>query len=253
MNDYIGKVCPFCKTEFKEGDDIVVCSACEMPHHKECWVENQGCTTFGCLGTIKNANISSSTETTSKVNYEERIPQTDNIIYCTKCGSPNSTSYSFCAKCGNSLTGHETTYTQSIDEDVVKLIGTKKEYYIPKFQEMKTKNDKITWNWPAFLFAPYWFIYRKMYNYGIGVLIAAFIISSIGGPFMNILALCGYIAIGLFANYIYMDHLEKLSAQAKEMKEPFNTQFIANKGGVNGAATVIAIIVYALIIMIFNA
>ena len=29
------------------------CSACEMPHHKDCWIENQGCTTFGCQGTIR--------------------------------------------------------------------------------------------------------------------------------------------------------------------------------------------------------
>ena len=53
--DFIGKVCPYCKTEFKEGDDVVVCSVCEMPHHKECWIENKACTTFGCTGTIVGA------------------------------------------------------------------------------------------------------------------------------------------------------------------------------------------------------
>ena len=50
--DFIGKICPYCKTEFKEGDDVVVCSNCEMPHHKECWIENKACTTFGCTGTM---------------------------------------------------------------------------------------------------------------------------------------------------------------------------------------------------------
>ena len=53
MNDYTGKICPYCKTAFKPDDEIVVCSECDMPHHKDCWIENQGCTTFGCLGTIK--------------------------------------------------------------------------------------------------------------------------------------------------------------------------------------------------------
>ena len=48
-----GKTCPFCKTPFEEGDVIVVCSTCEMPHHLSCWQENNGCTTFGCTGTIK--------------------------------------------------------------------------------------------------------------------------------------------------------------------------------------------------------
>ena len=53
MQEYIGKICPYCKTAFAEDDEIVQCSACEMPHHKDCWIENQGCTTFGCQGTIR--------------------------------------------------------------------------------------------------------------------------------------------------------------------------------------------------------
>ncbi|MBU9745049.1 hypothetical protein KTH81_14575 [Lachnospiraceae bacterium ASD3451] len=53
---YIGKVCPYCKTAFTEYDDLVICSKCEMPHHKSCWIENQGCTTFGCTGTIQAIN-----------------------------------------------------------------------------------------------------------------------------------------------------------------------------------------------------
>ena len=62
MSEFIGKTCPYCKTPFQEGDDVVICSVCEMPHHKECWVENRECTTFGCTGTIqgisaKNAGL----------------------------------------------------------------------------------------------------------------------------------------------------------------------------------------------------
>lgn len=52
-NRFQGKACPFCKTTFKEDDVIVVCSVCDMPHHLSCWQENNGCTTFGCTGTIK--------------------------------------------------------------------------------------------------------------------------------------------------------------------------------------------------------
>lgn len=51
--DYIGKICPYCKTPLAQGDAVVFCSICDMPHHKDCWKENQGCTTFGCTGTIK--------------------------------------------------------------------------------------------------------------------------------------------------------------------------------------------------------
>lgn len=47
-----GKTCPFCKAPFLEGEAVVFCSHCEMPHHLECWKENGGCTTFGCTGNI---------------------------------------------------------------------------------------------------------------------------------------------------------------------------------------------------------
>ena len=47
-----GKTCPFCKSPLMEGEAVVFCSHCEMPHHLECWKENGGCTTFGCTGNI---------------------------------------------------------------------------------------------------------------------------------------------------------------------------------------------------------
>lgn len=77
-----GKTCPFCKTPFKEDDVIVVCSVCEMPHHLSCWQENNGCTTFGCTGTIKetignvtNNNDSPATSPTAVQSVQEKPVQ----------------------------------------------------------------------------------------------------------------------------------------------------------------------------------
>lgn len=97
MNRFVNKVCPYCKTQFKEDDEVVVCSQCEMPHHKECWMENKGCTTFGCMGTIDvpKSNISSDeVEELSLVKYSK---------FCPKCGTPNENNKPFCAKCGSNL------------------------------------------------------------------------------------------------------------------------------------------------------
>lgn len=52
-NNYIGKICPYCKTPLVEGDTVVFCRSCDMPHHLSCWQDNQGCTTFGCAGFIR--------------------------------------------------------------------------------------------------------------------------------------------------------------------------------------------------------
>lgn len=52
-NSCYGKICPYCKSPLQKGDKTVVCSICGIPHHLSCWQENQGCTTLGCTGSIK--------------------------------------------------------------------------------------------------------------------------------------------------------------------------------------------------------
>ena len=311
MNKYVGKICPYCKTPFVEEDEVVVCSNCDMPHHKDCWIENQGCTTFGCIGTIKAVEGAESSVTATEINFDETTK-----IFCTRCGAQNTGAASFCAKCGNPLkTGavapsqpvvqqpvqpvyqapvqptqpvyqapvqstyqqpaqqyqapvqqnyQQNTYNahsqqayatnnQSIDNDVVALVGTKQEYYIPKFQEMKTQNKTTSWNWAAFLFAPYWFMYRKMYSYGIIAMSIAFLLSLINVPAISFLSLGGYVAIGVFGNYMYMNWHEKNAQQAKTMAEPTKSQFVQKQGGVDSTALTIAIVVMVFLSIVVSA
>lgn len=108
QNDYLHKICPYCKTEFTENDDVVICSMCEMPHHKDCWIDNQGCTTFGCCGTIDSPKSADDVYFEIEI-YDDQgdlfSDQNKNIghIFCTRCGCKNLSTYSFCFKCGNSL------------------------------------------------------------------------------------------------------------------------------------------------------
>lgn len=46
--DISSKTCPYCQTRIGQGARAVVCDACGMPHHAQCWEHNDGCTTFGC-------------------------------------------------------------------------------------------------------------------------------------------------------------------------------------------------------------
>lgn len=82
MDEYIGKICPFCKTAIAEGDAVTVCPACGIPHHTECWEENHGCTTFGC----------------SQQHYQEQ--HTNPTDVCANCGAPLGDGQAFCIKCG---------------------------------------------------------------------------------------------------------------------------------------------------------
>ena len=52
----IGKTCPYCQTPIKPSATAVVCNACGMPHHAECWRENGRCTTYGCSGSPLSVN-----------------------------------------------------------------------------------------------------------------------------------------------------------------------------------------------------
>lgn len=82
MDEYVGKICPYCKTEIKEGEDVKVCPECGIPHHAACWEENKGCTTFGC----------------KEQHYEEQ--HTNPTDVCTNCGAPLGDGQAFCPKCG---------------------------------------------------------------------------------------------------------------------------------------------------------
>ena len=86
MENYIGKICPFCKTEITEADAVKVCPACGIPHHEGCWEENHGCTTFGC----------------SEQHYEAQ--HTNPTDVCTNCGAPLGDGQAFCPKCGTPKT-----------------------------------------------------------------------------------------------------------------------------------------------------
>lgn len=43
-----GRLCPYCRCELQEREQVIVCPACRTPHHLECWVDNGRCTTYGC-------------------------------------------------------------------------------------------------------------------------------------------------------------------------------------------------------------
>lgn len=298
MNDYTGKICPYCKTGFQSDDDVIVCSECDMPHHKECWIENQGCTTFGCLGTMKAADSAITSVTTTQMNYDDsNSVSTGGIVFCTQCGTQNASSHSFCSHCGNKLTAvsycaqQSSVYVQAnsantnpysyvnpqnenhsqsnylseryntyqpyqkidTDADLQLLVGKKTEYYMPKFQIMKSQKKSASWNWSAFLVAPYWMIYRKMYGYGVAVLAVDIIISLFGSGFLALLMLGGYITLGILGNSIYRKYLENKVNQVKSMSEPYKAQFLTTNGGVNTAAAILTFVGRVLLVTILMA
>ena len=128
-------------------------------------------------------------------------------------------------------------------------VQTKLDYYIPKFVEFRTLDKKASWNWPAFLFTPLWFAYRKMLGYGVLVMILSII--PLVGLIISILA-------GIYGNYIYYKKTNEEVQKAIVQSKYLNTDpriILAGKGGTSvanlfilfGIAILISII-YTLII-----
>ncbi len=46
--EYVGRSCPYCRFPLKARELMLICPACRVAHHADCWQENGGCTTYGC-------------------------------------------------------------------------------------------------------------------------------------------------------------------------------------------------------------
>ena len=42
--------CPFCRSHPEKLSTLIVCSDCNTYYHRECWLQNKGCSVFGCGG-----------------------------------------------------------------------------------------------------------------------------------------------------------------------------------------------------------
>ena len=56
--DFKGKTCPYCQFPIKGRAEVITCPVDHIPHHKECWEENGGCTTYGCHATANSGETS---------------------------------------------------------------------------------------------------------------------------------------------------------------------------------------------------
>ncbi len=105
MENNIGKICPVCKAEIKETDSVTVCPDCGIPHHAGCWIQNGGCTTFGCA---QQPDVPQPVENTppappvTPVNPVPPVPPVNPApsAICTNCGAPLAPGQAFCPNCG---------------------------------------------------------------------------------------------------------------------------------------------------------
>ncbi|MGN0532773.1 MAG: RING finger protein [Eubacterium sp.] len=202
-----GESCPVCDKKFNEEDDIVICPLCGTPHHRQCYSRLGKCANAdkhksGYEYNSGNSAHNGIQEQQEKSNTEKENFQSNEAlnryflnpesaeksetVKCGKCGAENRSTSAFCSECGERLTVDEKTvvgraqevyasasqeqYRNSREEidgksvsDIASVVVSNTKRFIPKFK----RNKALSWNWGAFFFGPYYYMFRKMYKEGI--------------------------------------------------------------------------------------
>lgn len=241
------KLCPYCGRPLGEKDNVIYCSKCGVPYHAACWYANKGCKYHDGYGRPYGNPAAPS--------YS---PQSDYASYCPDCGAMVSAAAQNCMQCGSYIAGRirkaprtETYQAAARDSysDHYRLeesyIGTNQDCYLKKFRGIRTNSTVVSWNWCAFLFPPFWFLYRKLYQwaalFGLVPLCLSFVLLP---EVILLLGFASSVLAGLFADFIYLKQIEKRAEIGGKMPENVRFMHVAKYGGVNTPAVIVALAVY---------
>ncbi len=153
----IGKNCPFCQTPIKPGAPVMICTACGMPHHAECWQENHGCTTFGCQGSPAAAPGTATPPPVFR-------PTPSGHLACPTCGYLMGPMDTTCPRCEYLRAQVQvaappiTAMPQMIPPPPAPGYYTQSpQYYAqPGYLPAELPLEMRKWNWGAFFLALFW-------------------------------------------------------------------------------------------------
>lgn len=210
MKDYRNMSCAACGVVFDEHSDIVICPECGAPHHRECWKENGHCACESQHSEQYEWQPQKASDSVSSAGNDGSASRENNreMIKCPVCGGETPKSEDYCEKCGYYLAhSREGAYERPVSEsdfsklfdidesepidgvpvgDVKKFVGNMWMYYIPRFLSMVKKKSSVSFNFTAFFTNGLWFISRKMYGWGVVLLILMMLITGYQTYYYNV-------------------------------------------------------------------
>ena len=203
MLNFTGSKCPYCGEIFKEGDDIAVCPECGTPHHRACYKEHGRCANEArhAEGFVWSPDPDALALTGgSQVCPTCGYPNADAVTQCANCGRELGGSAGLPEQAaqrggsGASLSPFASRPMQSgtdggavdpleralwpysfedmrPDDEIdgfkikewVGYIARSAGYYIYSFKTQDKRKSKMSFTWSAVLFAPLYFLYRKVW------------------------------------------------------------------------------------------
>lgn len=177
--------CPVCDKIFTADDDIVVCPSCATPHHRQCYNELGHCANISRHSDefVYKADKAEPEQVQEPEEAAKHSESEQNVKYCAFCGKQIDKNAPFCYSCGQKqnnpdygaehMFGSAPDYNDNgerIDDvrvsDIVAVVKTNAQRFLRKFKS----ESRLSWNWGAFFFGPYYLIFRKMYKPGILVM-----------------------------------------------------------------------------------
>lgn len=130
----------------------------------------------------------------------------------------------------------------------LEMIKTNALSYSAKFIRLTERRSKIGWNWAAFIFAPLWFAYRKMYIECIIVYVASVLLpwictfvtyGSVSGilNFLWSLVLSAFVAA--VGDYYYMIRIGNACEFSEKLEGKSRSRYIKRVSGTSKTAPVI--------------
>jgi len=210
---YENEPCTACGQALQpETDDIVVCPECGAPLHRHCWKETGMCPCAEKHGAdfVWAPTIEPEPEPPAQKDRPGAI--------CPNCGEncpPDALRCDYCGADfeefgtamrlrfeqeqlrreqymrehfpvytvnGRNMTMGDTLAGQPVEEIALQLRGPRRA--VSRYLERFEKNERVSWNWAAFLLGPYWFFFRKLYKPAL-LLAAAFIVMTIAFASVN--------------------------------------------------------------------
>lgn len=179
---------------------------------------------------------------------------------CGNCHAWREDSARFCQECGARLADlpvepevvevviepprRYESYGVDAREVRERLVGSKTEYYLPRFEKMEVLNSFTSWNWCAFLFGTTWMMYRKMYAIGIAFYVVGQVLSLMGAGLLSSIL---WVATGVIGNFLYMKDINNRTEKAMNMQPEEREAYIEKYGDTGWTGIVILLIVSVVI------
>lgn len=156
----------------------------------------------------------------------------------------------------NKKTKEENTINNNIKISEKDFVGKNYDYYQVQFIDFEKNGKKSTFNLPALLVAPYWYIYRKMtftgaFIVGVQVILAtlAYFLKTPLWIAIYIASFLLYVRAAFYGNFDYYKRIQNLKKDSNNIDDKFKDRFLKDKSGVDVYMTICwivgSIIIYA--------